>query len=174
MVRTYINFCGPGNSGKTTTLNNVIEKLKEIPNCKIIEKVPRQTSKDCRIALEIVVEGKKHKVAISTWGDSLEHLQKNHSFFDRHTPEVMVTASHCHKDYEHNLFIENYVHNPINAENKGVKNKEPFNYIKIHSVKLKEGDVNIKDKNEYYAQYLYNLIIESLKFNDSFCKQIKK
>ena len=68
----------------------------------------------------------------------------------------MVTASHAHDDHDHNLFIDNYVHNEILPDNETEKYRGRFNYHKIQS-----GPSN--ELNADYADYIYKLIMESLK-----------
>ena len=161
---TYINFCGQGNSGKTTTIDMVVKRLEKHPNAKTIEvKKCRKDSTDYRALLEITISKITYKIALSTYGDNLHELELNHKFFDDNSPDVMVTASHCHDDYEHNLFIDNYVNCRIDASNTYKSEREHFDYIKVHSKKIEGTKQEINNKNTKYAEKLYDLILASLK-----------
>ena len=153
-IRTYINYCGKTNSGKSTVLGLVIKKLLEVG-----EAIPpynrNPRGKDRRIVIKI----DQQYVAVSTFGDNLQNLMKNHRLFDQYNPQVMVTASHAHEDHAHNLFIDNYVYNEITADNEFDEYRMPFNYIKIQSEKCP----NPKEYDRIKANYIYNLILESLK-----------
>ena len=156
-MRTYINYCGQSKSGKTTVLLRVIKKLEEEGKGEKKE-IQRFGGKDCRIVIEI-----KHQlVAISTYGDDLKQLLKNHRWFDEHGAKVMVTASHAHESHDHNLFIDNYVHNEILSDNETEKQRGRFNYYKIQSVPCPD-EKEQKRINNIYADYICNLILESLK-----------
>ena len=158
-MRTYINYCGKPKSGKTTVLCLVIDKLTK----KVTGKPPIPTrGKDRRIVFEI-----NHQlVAISTYGDDLKQLSKNHRWFDEQGAKVMVTASHAsahtYDSHDHNLFIDNYIHNEITADNEPEKNRGRFNYCKIQSVPCPD-EKEQKRINNIYADYICNLILESLK-----------
>ena len=151
-TRTYINYCGKPNSGKSTVLCFVIDMLKKIGTV-IAEKKNR--GKDRRIVIEI----KDQRVAICTSGDDIKHLLENHHWFDEHSPKIMVTASHAHENHDHNLFIDNYVHNEITADNEPNKYRGHFNYFKIQSVPCK---IDYDRINNIYAEYICHLIFESL------------
>lgn len=168
--KTYINYCGDKNSGKTTTIAFLIDKLRktngfEKYNC---EKEGKQTVNpiEYMFTIEITPKNTKRIVALSTYGDNIETLKDNHEFFDKYSPDIMVTASHCHNDYDHNSFIDNYVSDKNDALKQLAINREVFNYIKVSSIKLNANDSSIEKKNDFYAEYLYNLIMDSLKMLD--------
>ena len=104
----------------------------------------------------------KQYVVISTYGDTLADLLENHRWFDQYGPKVMVTASHAHESHDHNLFIDNYVYNKITADNEPDKYREHFNYCKIQSVPCSD-EKEQKRIDDIHADYIYNLILESLK-----------
>ena len=152
-IRTYINYCGKSNSGKSTILGLVIKKLLEVGK-EITPHNHNTRGKDHRIVIKI----DQQCVAISTYGDDLKNLMKNHRLFDQYNPQVMVTASHAHEKHTHNLFIDNYVYNEITADNESNNDRRPFNYIKIQS----DSCPNSEEYDRIKANYIYNLIMESL------------
>lgn len=168
-MNTYINYCGPVKSGKTTILGSVIERLKSQSFVSVVFEKKSKPKSGNPVEYRIVLEINGQIIAISTYGDSLVELQKNHILFDQYNAKVMVTASHTHENHGHNLFIDNYVHNPIQFDNQisqtriKSENKGIFNYIKIHSIKFNnkvtEQKAVLKQNRE---NYLYNIILESL------------
>lgn len=170
-MNTYINYCGSSDSGKTTTLTMLIQRFKNMASFHLIKEESNPSRKgnppDYRIAFDINLNGTKYVIAISTHGDNLENLFLNHRFFDQYAPKIMITASHAHTNHGHNLFIDNYVHNDIDASNEFVKYRGSFNYVKIESKKY-----NLKDKtkeqqfetqrNQTNCNDLYDLTMISL------------
>lgn len=138
-------------------------KLGYIVKYKYVTKPKKPTTiPECRYVFEIPIMGTIYDIAISTFGDSLKELQKNHKFFEKHNPKVMVTASHAHNGYEHNLFIENYVFNEIDSANDVIQKRGRYNYIKIES-KVGKTLEEITTINTTTADILYSIIIETLK-----------
>jgi len=149
-MRTYINYCGKSNSGKSTTLGMVIKELEKHGTITYIEKSkPKTGVVDYRIVFRI----NEQLVAISTYGDDLKQLFKNHCLFGKFSPKIMVTASHSHENHNHNLYIDNFVYNEVTADNKPSTQRGRFNYHKVQS----------GPSNELNADYIFKLIMESMK-----------
>ena len=76
--KAIIGLWGPGEKGKTKTLNLLIKSLGG----------PEGTE-DRRVRLTY----KKKKIAITTYGDDKEQLQSNVAFFDEENCDIYVTAT---------------------------------------------------------------------------------
>ncbi len=76
--KAIIGLWGPGEKGKTKTLNLLIKSLGG----------PEGTV-DRRVRLSY----KKKRIAITTYGDDKEQLQKNVDFFNEESCDIYVTAT---------------------------------------------------------------------------------
>ncbi|KLT72344.1 hypothetical protein PL75_08765 [Neisseria arctica] len=82
-----IGLFGSSHSGKTTTLNQVIEQLKSVG--KEIDSQKGSTSKDQLCCVRY--QGKK--ICIATGGDTCPILKDNCAFFDKHKPDIAISAT---------------------------------------------------------------------------------
>lgn len=94
-----IGLFGKRNQGKTTTLNQVIERLIELlkaKNGEVIEKIEEKrvnNVSDWRIAIKY--KDNKYqdkKICIATGGDNTNAIRKNCAFFQKHNPYIAVSA----------------------------------------------------------------------------------
>lgn len=82
-----IGLFGKANQGKTTTLKQVMERLEERGG-EITEKIRVNDIPDWHVVIKY--EGKK--ICIATGGDNPNAILKNCDFFDKHNPDVAVSA----------------------------------------------------------------------------------
>lgn len=82
-----IGLFGKSNQGKTATLKQVIERLKE-KGGEIIEEIRVNDIPDWRVAIKY----ENKKICIATGGDNPNAIRKNCDFFDKHNPDIAVSA----------------------------------------------------------------------------------
>ena len=84
-----IGLSNVGNSGKTTTLNLVIDKLQEPEYGYKLVPEKKPNTKDKRVLLQF----KKLKICITTFGDNGTEVEKNIKFFKEHQPDIAISAA---------------------------------------------------------------------------------
>lgn len=84
-----IGLSNVGNSGKTTTLNLVIGKLQEPEYGYKLVPEKKPNTKDKRVLLQ----SKKLKICITTFGDNGAEVEKNIKFFKKHQPDIAISAA---------------------------------------------------------------------------------
>lgn len=84
-----IGLSNVGNSGKTTTLNLVIDKLQEPEYGYKLVPEKKPNTKDKRVLLQ----SKKLKICITTFGDDAAETKKNIDFFKKHKPDIAISAA---------------------------------------------------------------------------------
>lgn len=77
------------NSGKTTTLDLVIDKLQEPEYGYKLVPEKKPNTKDKRVLLQY----KKLKICITTFGDNRTETEKNIKFFEDHQPDIAISAA---------------------------------------------------------------------------------
>lgn len=86
-----IGLFAKANQGKTTTLNQVIERLEE-KGGEVIEKIEEQRAKgdsDLRVSIKY----KEKLICIATGGDPGKGVPNNCAFFKKHNPDIAISAT---------------------------------------------------------------------------------
>lgn len=146
-----IGLWGKANQGKTTMLNQLIERLKQ-EGAEIVEQKAAKSGQDKRVFIVIKYKEKRICICIciATYGDVRRDLEKNCAFFDQHHPDIVISATRTHGETRE--VLEKYAkkHNtkPIWIEKCGSEEKEiqtELNNINIYLI-LKHilGDSSIK------------------------------
>lgn len=86
-----IALYGKANTGKTSTLNTVVERLKTL-GARIIDTEKNDSNNADRRYIIELDDGRR--VCITTAGDYSETQDANYNFVKVHKPEIWVTASH--------------------------------------------------------------------------------
>ena len=150
-METYINLYGPNDSGKTNTLNILIDKLRQISKSKQYKNYPT------RVFFKIF---KNIVVCIATSGDDIKHIHLNHEFFEDCDGYIVVTASRP----ELLQYIYSYIRHKVDYNFDENKDKITPNYLEIQMPKTKEeDDATLNAKCHKYADYLFEQIMLAIK-----------
>lgn len=149
-MKTYINLYGPNDSGKTNTLNKLIDKLSSISKPQQYKKNPtRQYFKIYNVV-----------VCVATAGDNIKQLHLNHEFFENCNGYIVVTASRP----ELLQYIYCYIRHKVNYNFDENKGKITPNYLEIQMPIIKEADeATLNVKYQKYADYIYEQILSAIK-----------
>jgi len=89
-MKKIIALYGKGDSGKTSTLNLLIDLIvSENKGIPMAIRAEEELRKDCRAVLSY----KGKIIGVGTWGDSKDEVEKNCKFFKEKNCDIMFTAT---------------------------------------------------------------------------------
>lgn len=137
-MKKAIALYGKGDSGKTSTLNLLIDLIvSENKGIPMTIHTEEELRKNCRAVLSY----KGKIIGVGTWGDSKDQVEKNCNFFKEKNCDLIYTATRTRGE-----------------TCKAIKDFVSINRFSLEWVKKKYRDTNRYSENLKQAQELFNLI----------------
>lgn len=98
-----ITIKGKKNSGKTTTIRNIYQKLTVMKGSKILEYVPAGFDKT---DFDAIVSVKNNIVVIRSYGDGISYVRTGLQYAKSKEANFFINAWNSDLDKDHNIFDE--------------------------------------------------------------------